>query len=138
MTTSFSQGAIFYAGETISCTISFTHSLHETKKSNHHQRAHSFPLLDLSSNFNNRTQPNVINNRQSMTEVDALPLTNSPSRKMSLSSLASSTFSYLTGSTATKDPELIADAREWKDLSGKSINHKLSIETYHMIYRICT
>lgn len=73
-----------------------------------------------------------------MTEVDALPLTNSPSRKMSLSSLASSTFSYLTGSTATKDPELTTDAREWKDLSGKSINHKLSIETYHMIYRICT
>lgn len=112
VTTSFSQDAIFYAGETVSCTISFTHSVKESTKTIH-QRAQSLPSFDL-----NKVQPNVIPNRPPTLELETFPLTSLTSRKMSLSSLASSTFSYLTGST--KDPESIADTREWKDLSGNT------------------
>lgn len=57
-----------------------------------------------------------------MPELEGLTLSNLPSRKMSLSSLASSTFSYLTGSTATKEPESIIDPKDWKDLTGKKRN----------------
>ncbi|KAG2234922.1 hypothetical protein INT48_000349 [Thamnidium elegans] len=64
-----------------------------------------------------------------MPELEGLTLSNLPSRKLSLSSLASSTFSYLTGSTTTtKGPESITDPKEWKDLT-ESVLDNLPSET---------
>ncbi|GAA5795064.1 hypothetical protein HPULCUR_000415 [Helicostylum pulchrum] len=115
VTTSFSQGGIFYAGETLSCTVSFTHSLNGPK----HERTNSISSIETKTK---------LPSRYSMPELEGLTLSNLPSRKMSLSSLASSTFSYLTGSTATKEPESIIDPKDWKDLT-ESVLDNLPSET---------
>ncbi|KAL7319676.1 Golgi membrane exchange factor (Ric1p-Rgp1p) subunit [Mucor circinelloides] len=116
VTTAFSQGAVFYAGETLSCTISFTNSHQQQPSSLHtnglvdrhkHARAQSYSSFDLTSN----------NAKPTLREVESLAITDPPSRKMSLSSLASSTYSYLTGSTAvtTKEPECLPEAKKWEE-----------------------
>lgn len=89
-------------------------------------RAHSFSSFDLQHAFNNRGQQNNnVNNRTRhiSSEVESLVMANAPSRKMSLSSLASSTFSYLTGSTSitTKEPDSITDAKGWRDYKGMNL-----------------
>ncbi|KAL7333941.1 Golgi membrane exchange factor (Ric1p-Rgp1p) subunit [Mucor circinelloides] len=116
VTTAFSQGAVFYAGETLSCTISFTNSHQQQPSSLHtnglvdrhkHARAQSYSSFDLTSN----------NAKPTLREVESLAITDPPSRRMSLSSLASSTYSYLTGSTAvtTKEPECLPEAKKWEE-----------------------
>jgi hypothetical protein len=110
---SFSQGAIFYAGETISCTISFTHSLQQQNTTslvnNAHTRAHSFSSsFDLNNGKIQQSNGILNNNRH---EVESLALASAPSRKMSLSSLASSTFSFITGSTSVTKESI---TEEWK------------------------
>lgn len=119
VTTAFSQGAVFYAGETLSCTISFTNSHQQQPSSLHtnglvdrhkHARAQSYSSFDLTSN----------NAKPTLREVESLAITDPPSRRMSLSSLASSTYSYLTGSTAvtTKEPECLPEAKKWEENKG--------------------
>lgn len=118
VTTTFSQGAVFYAGETLSCTISFTNqqqssSLHSNGlvERQKHAKAKSYSSLDLINNNPNPT----------LWEVENLTIANPPSRRMSLSSLASSTYSYLTGSTAvaTKEPESLPQTKKWEETKGK-------------------
>lgn len=130
VTTSFAQGATFYAGETVACTITFTNSIQKSnvgsaKDSNSTlSRAHSLSSFDLNSTVHNRAQPNGIANNRSRhisSEVESLAMANAPSRKMSFSSLASSTFSYLTGSTfpTTKEPDTISEGKNWRMYQGK-------------------
>ncbi|CAO3653505.1 unnamed protein product [Mucor hiemalis] len=123
VTTSFAQGATYYAGETVSCTITFTNSTQKSNdgsaKNSTLSRANSLSSFDLNSAVINRAQPNGIANNRSRhisSEVESLAMVNAPSRKMSFSSLASSTFSYLTGSTSftTKDPDSLSEGKNWK------------------------
>ncbi|RCH84109.1 hypothetical protein CU098_005804, partial [Rhizopus stolonifer] len=79
-TTTFSQGAVFYAGETLSCTISFTNPIHTcTKPVKSSISAPHFPSLS--------PQPRT--------------------SQRSITSLASSTFAFLTRTPAFEDEQPI-------------------------------
>jgi hypothetical protein len=120
VTTSFSQGATFYAGETVACTISFTYSVQApTTEANgmpikNQSRPHSWSALEKA---HDQRRKSLINSKTFVYEVESLALANiPPSRKLSLNSLASSTFSYLTGSTALtgKESNFSTDMNERK------------------------
>ncbi|KAI9487640.1 MAG: Rgp1-domain-containing protein [Benjaminiella poitrasii] len=81
VTTTISQGAVFYAGETLSCTIAFTNPIHNINKSV--KTSHSTPIP-----FTNATQ------HQTNSTTTAAPAQRSQSR--TISSLASSTLAFLT------------------------------------------
>ncbi|KAI9487151.1 MAG: Rgp1-domain-containing protein [Benjaminiella poitrasii] len=127
ITTTFSQGAVFYAGETVSCTISFTSSPHKNKTKDMNGLNHS-RTRSLSSFYSSDTSKLLINNKPTLHEVESLTVLNSPlSRKASLSSLASSTLSFLTASTIfttnAKEPEPLNEnpIKDWKDATDTQI-----------------
>jgi hypothetical protein len=95
VTTSFAQGAVFYAGETVDCTIAFTHSPNK-------KQSRSYSLNVPPDGYHS---PPIIEPFQ-------------PQRKLSLSSLASSTYSFFTSSTLTKEPESLdtttTNTNDWK------------------------
>jgi hypothetical protein len=131
VTTSFSQEATFYAGETVSCTISFTHSLQPQTtdanngilvKSINQSRTRSFSSLDKI--IHDLRRKSLINNKSFECEVESLALAEmASSRKMSLSSFASSTFSYFTGSTALRGKESTTNLLS-SDAKGMSNHNK--------------
>ncbi|KAI8145789.1 Rgp1-domain-containing protein [Fennellomyces sp. T-0311] len=127
VTTTFSQGAVFYAGETVSCTIEFSNPLPTLPKSpsasssssssysrrsstrfhqpsprhltsnGSHSRSHS---LNSASDISVSPKPPQRQTKSASREVEGLALstgTTPRSATTSLTSLASSTFSFFTG-----------------------------------------
>ncbi|KAI8886787.1 Rgp1-domain-containing protein [Backusella circina FSU 941] len=96
VTTSFSQGAVFYAGETVDCTIAFTHS----------------PSKRQSRSYSLNIPPDGYHSPPAIEHFQ-------PQRKLSLSSLASSTYSFFTSPPLTKEPESLdtttTNTKEWKE-----------------------
>lgn len=87
MTTTFSHGAVFYAGETLSCTISFTNPINNiTPKSVKSSLSTPIP-------FSQQQQ-------QQQAQTRATPVQESHQR--TISSLASSTLAFLTRTPPTK------------------------------------
>ncbi|KAL7320014.1 Golgi membrane exchange factor (Ric1p-Rgp1p) subunit [Mucor circinelloides] len=83
VTTTFSQGAVFYAGETLSCTITFTN-----------------PILSSVS----KPVKSSISTPIPVSANAAQPLTRSTPQPRTISSLASSTLAFLTRSQHTTPP----------------------------------
>ncbi|KAL0083585.1 Rgp1-domain-containing protein [Phycomyces blakesleeanus] len=126
--TVFSQGAVFYAGETVSCTIQFSnplpslpsqpstssssssHTRHSRSKSPlGHSRSQSLSSAELGALGKAEVPKNTSRN------VEGLVLAGLTAKA---SSLASSTFSFLTGYASQKEPERPEPTWEPHSLSG--------------------
>ncbi|KAI9019984.1 Rgp1-domain-containing protein [Phycomyces nitens] len=126
--TVFSQGAVFYAGETVSCTIQFSnplpslpsqpstssssssHTRHSRSKSPlAHSRSQSLSSAELGALGKPEVSQNTSRN------VEGLVLAGLTAKA---TSLASSTFSFLTGYASQKEPERTEPRWEPHSLSG--------------------
>lgn len=121
VTTTFSQGAVFYAGETVSCTIAFTNPLPTPPKppsassstSSSYSRRSSArfsqpPQLHPKHNSNHSRSPSLSSFSElavSPPKKSALRQENSKSATATLTSLASSTFSFFTGQRDEEEEE---------------------------------
>lgn len=110
VTTTFSQGAVFYAGETVSCTIAFSNPLptlpkppsassSSSSRRSASRRAHHTPLRTHSRSQSLTSDPTTLQ-----------PALQSPTNTVhstttSLTSLASSTFSFFTQRAPPQEPD---------------------------------
>ncbi|KAI8344340.1 Rgp1-domain-containing protein [Chlamydoabsidia padenii] len=122
VTTTFSQGAVFYAGETLSCTIAFTNTTPVLSKppsassSLTRQNRHTSPPPRNGSSYTNNSKNAKSSHSRSPSasfSQDAIPPSSSTEmdttsfssfgKSASLSSLASSTLAYFTGYSSSTD-----------------------------------
>ncbi|KAI8391357.1 Rgp1-domain-containing protein [Radiomyces spectabilis] len=127
VTTTFSQGAVFYAGETLSCVIAFSNPLPKLSKgpsastsspsSIHTKRPgtrHQSPPPNTGTSFHHSRSQSVSSVDMSKApapqpDMDA-SLPNEQSKTRSLSSLASSTFAFFTGYPTKEESEVYTAA----------------------------
>lgn len=107
MTTTFSQGAVFYAGETLTCTIAFTN-----------------PLPSLSKPIRNSySTPQLYAAARQARLAPAPNHVRSSSTPRSITSLASSTLAYLMGSSA---PQIHMEPKD----ENEDIEQKIEVESH--------
>lgn len=97
VTTTFSHGAVFYAGETLSCTISFTNPLPINNPNSNH--AHNKPVRTSTST----PIPLTASTQQQTRSTPVQRTTATQPQSRSISSLASSTFAFLTRSSSNSN-----------------------------------
>ncbi|KAI8084935.1 Rgp1-domain-containing protein [Halteromyces radiatus] len=148
VTTSFSQGAVFYAGETLSCTIAFTNTLPilpkspSTSSSLTKQERQKSPPPRVSYNKTHRTNghsrtPSTSSTQDFVQDLPSIEQDNATGlygKSRSLTSLASSTLAYLTGYTtesqsAPTTPPSNTIASNIKPHNGDNMDTSISRET---------